>query len=100
MTDFADFAARVARSMGLTVRSSNDRSGRISSYYVTMPCGRRLRISDHDVPWTEDREARAGGRFCGSADIYASANAIRRPLWWRRAFTLAAAGRDVPGADA
>ena len=108
-------AARAARSMGLDVRKSTDRQGRVSSYYVEFrvprPSGwqgwwetrRTLRISDHDIPSTDARESRCGPcGFDGSADIYASADRCsdsHRGIWWRRALTLAVAGRSVPGGD-
>ena len=92
-------AARVARQMGFTVRASKDKCGRVSSYYVTPKSGGRpWRISDHDVPQTAEREARAnchGREFNGAASVYASADSHRRPLWWKRAFTLLEAGRNV-----
>jgi len=100
-------SARVARSLGFSVRSSTDRTGRVSSYYVTPPddvttCRRprAWRISDHDVPETGARAYQAevqGGHFDGGADVYASASPVRRSLWWKRAFSLLAAGRLVPG---
>ena len=99
-------AARVARQLGYSVRASRDRDGRVSSYYVreSVSGRRQLRISDHDVPWTLEREERAvstgRGFFEGSADIYASARPNRRPLWWRRAYRLAFDGRAVPGSRA
>ena len=97
-------AARVARSMGLYVKASTDRRGRVSSYYVEdITAGTsQIRISDHDVPSTWAREmaaeARGFGSYNGGADIYASATE-RRALWWQRAITLALHGRDVPGFD-
>ena len=91
-------AARVARKMGLIVKSSKSRNGNISSYYVQREFrGKRIRISDHDIPWTHTRDARTDGNFDGSADIYAAADPIRRNIWWQRAITLALAGREVPG---
>lgn len=96
-------AARVARGMGYRVSKSTDRHGRVSSYYVEeyWGSGERLRISDHDIPSTIQRESNAAfhghARFDGSADIYASDSPLRRPEWWRRAFLLAFNGRDVPG---
>ena len=57
-------AAREARKMGAEVRASKDRSGRISSYYIRMEDGHSLRISDHEIPSTPQREfmAMAHGR--------------------------------------
>jgi len=56
-------AARAARDMGLNVKSSKDKSGKISSYYVDTAQG-KVRISDHNLPWTPKREmmANAHGR--------------------------------------
>jgi hypothetical protein len=65
-------AAREARKAGFTVRSSSDRAGRVSSYYAERfdeATGKRvrIRISDHEIPWTPEREARAAdyGGFYG-----------------------------------
>ena len=89
-------AARVARKEGYFVRSSKDRRGRVSSYYVSSG-GTTLRVSDHDIPATWTRTRGGTDWFNGSAHIYASDSPIRRPEWWRRAFLLAFDGRDVPG---
>jgi hypothetical protein len=51
-------AARVARAMGLTVRASRDNGGRTSSYYVSR-IGYPLRISDHEIPSTAERDAKS-----------------------------------------
>ena len=98
-------AARVARQMGWSCKASHDHNGCVSSYYVSRPDNprRQLRVSDHDVPATDERHARAEMRGLashnGSADIYASDSDLRRPVWWRRAFALAFAERNVPGAE-
>ena len=92
-------AARAARQLGYHVRSSRDREGRVSSYYVEtfrtdgVPTF-RIRISDHDVPWNPIRDR--SGDFDGSADLYAT-SAGHSLTWWRRAIALSVHGRDVPG---
>mgnify|MGYP001565344305 CR=1 FL=1 len=89
-------AARAARALGFAVRASKDRGGCISSYY----CRRddlTLRISDHDIPSTPQRDyvAQMHGRDCH--DGYHGQQLIvdepRRYEWLRRAVMLAAAGR-------
>ena len=89
-------AARAARALGFVVRSSRDRAGRISSYY----CRRgdvTLRISNHDIPATPQRDyvAQMHGRDCH--DGYHGRQLIidepRRYEWLRRAVVLTAAGR-------
>lgn len=48
---------RKARAQGLTVRhTSTGRDGRVSSRYITLPDGREVRISDHHIPLTPERE--------------------------------------------
>ena len=90
-------AARVARSMGLHVKASKDKHGRISSYYVSKTFGsKQFRISDHDIPLTEKRNLQKEF-FDGGAHVYASAKPNRRNLWWKRAFLLLLNDRDVPG---
>ncbi len=100
-------AARIARSLGWDVRSSTDRAGRVSSYYCYPSIdwrGPPIRISDHEIPWTEMREQRA--QMAGSSfgyDGYRGLDLVidrpRSRTWLRRALMLAAAGRDVPGID-
>ena len=92
-------AARVARSMGFTVRASKNRAGRISSYYCRREgCG-QIRISDHEIPWTPAREAvaytMAGGGFDGYHGGQLIIDCKRSATWLRRALTLIAAGRSV-----
>jgi hypothetical protein len=88
-------AARVARAIGFKVRASKGRSGRISSYYATRG-GETLRISDHEIPTSLQREsnARYRGRF--SYDGFAGAELLidgeRSGTWLRRAIQLTAAG--------
>jgi hypothetical protein len=92
-------AAAVARRMGLRVRASMDRFERVSSYYCSTPDGSvRFRISDHEIPWTEEREERAaeGGGYFGYPGPQLILTRPRRPTWLRRAITLLVAGRDVP----
>jgi hypothetical protein len=90
--------ARQARALGLAVRASGDREGRVSSYYVAGPRG-VIRVSDHEIPWTEARDAvaRAHGAFCydgfGGPEIIVDRQ--RSTTWVRRALTLALAGRSV-----
>ena len=89
-------AARVARKMGYAVRASKGREGRVSSYYCS---GDKvfLRISDHEIPWTPERESRNEHR--GGFDGFHGAEIIiegdRREVWLRRAILLAANGRSV-----
>lgn len=90
-------AARVARKMGLDVRKSVSRNGRVSSYYCSTPGGKDFRISDHEIPWTAEREHMAvfHGRssytgFHGSEIII---DEPRSDVWLRRAIILARAGR-------
>jgi len=89
-------AARAARALGFTVRASKSRAGYISSYY----CRRgetTLRISDHDIPETPQREfmAREHGRdyYDGYHGRQLIVDEPRRYEWLRRAIVLAAAGR-------
>lgn len=95
-------AARVARSMGCTVRSSKDRAGRISSYYIRLKNGGpQVRISDHAIPPTTIRESRAamnGQDYSGYSGPELIIAGDRPALWLRRALALLLAGRDVPGA--
>ena len=89
-------AARAARALGFTVRASKSRAGYISSYY----CRRgetTLRISDHDIPETPQREfmAREHGRdyYDGYHGRQLIVDEPRRYEWLRRAIILAANGR-------
>jgi hypothetical protein len=91
-------AAAIARRLGLRVRSSKDRAGHVSSYYCTTSDGIRFRISNHEIPWTEEREfmaAERGGYF-GYPGPQLILTRPRRAEWLRRAITLLAAGRSVP----
>lgn len=92
-------AARVARKMGFQVRPSKDRRGRISSYYCESDA-RRLRISDHEIPWTETREMQSHtlghGGYAGYGGPELIVDQPRSRTWLRRAITLTAAGRVVP----
>ncbi len=91
-------AARVARRMGLHVRSSRDRAGRVSSYYARADGpGPVVRISDHEIPDTDRRAFMAAvhGRFeCGG---YPGPEILidrpRSATWLRRALILALAER-------
>ncbi|MBS4052214.1 MAG: hypothetical protein KGZ69_13550 [Methylomonas sp.] len=90
-------AAQMARDFGIAVRKSTDRNGRVSSYYCSAPGGEDFRISDHEIPWTAQRDgqARAHGHssytgFHGSEIII---DEPRSETWLRRAIILARAGR-------
>ena len=90
-------AARVARSEGFRVRASKGNDGKISSYYITRGSGSMIRISDHEIPWTAQRDnvARFNGRP-GYDGFYGAELIIDRPrsnTWIRRAITLVEAGR-------
>ena len=93
-------AARVARSIGWAVTSSQDRQGRVSSYYLRR-ADLTIRISDHDLPATPERDfmAQCHGRL--SHDGYHGPELIidapRSATWLRRAIILTAGGRCVPG---
>src|SRR5690606_29015795 len=96
-------AARIARAAGYRVRRSSDRAGRVSSYYVEIGHGPALRISDHLIPASARRDfvAACHGAPSGYAGYPGPELLIDRPrsvTWLRRAITLAAAGRCVPGA--
>lgn len=97
-------AARIARAAGYRVRRSSDRAGRVSSYYVELGHDRpALRISDHEIPATARRDfvAACHGAHSGYEGYRGPELLIDRPrsaTWLRRAITLAAAGRCVPGA--
>lgn len=89
-------AAAVARKMGLSVRKSQGRAGRVSSYYAAPPGGGRpIRISDHEIPWTQERDARAAdhGGFNGYPGAELILDRPRRAEWVRRWLALAMAGR-------
>lgn len=89
-------AAIVAREMGFSVRASESRKRRVSSYYATPPGGGRpIRISDHEIPWTPQRDARAAdyGGFNGYPGPELIIDGPRRRAWLRRWLLLAAAGR-------
>lgn len=92
-------AAREARKLGFTVRSSKSRDGRISSYYCTRE-DQSLRISDHDIPWKPHREFKATMHGRDGYDGYHGDQLIidapRSATWLRRAITLTAAGRGIP----
>lgn len=91
-------AARIARALGFHVRASH-MHGRVSSYYCRRG-DQSLRISDHAIPSTVQRElvARLHGRE--SYDGYHGHELIidraRSATWLRRAIILTAAGRSVP----
>lgn len=89
-------AAAVARKMGFSVRKSESRAGRVSSYYATpRGGGRPIRISDHEIPWTPERDARAAdhGGFNGYPGAELILDRPRRAEWVRRWLALALAGR-------
>lgn len=90
-------AARIARKMGLDVRKSTNRAGRVSSYYCSAETGETFRLSDHEIPWTPARSAQAElyGRFCyqgfNGTEIIIDKPQSKTRL--RRRILLAAAGR-------
>lgn len=92
-------AARIARAKGWSVRASRDRQGRISSYYVSRfdRSAAPIRISDHEIPETEDRLTKAAMHGAFQYDGYRGPQIIitrpRSATWIRRALTLAEAGR-------
>lgn len=90
-------AARVARGMGLAVRSSKDRAGRVSSYYAVPADGRTIRISDHLIPWTPTRATKAAftgrGGYSGYPGVEIIIDRPRSKTWIRRALILAINGR-------
>ena len=92
-------AARIARSMGLDVRSSTAKTGRISSYYARDRHGATIRISDHEIPATAQREfmAQAHGQVCynGYHGVEVIIDRPRTKTWIRRAITLAVNGRSI-----
>lgn len=90
---------QVAAACGLTVSASTDADGDVSSYYVDAG-RRRIRISDHMIPLTDRREDDAAfqGRSAGFRGIEIILFAPHSETWLRRAITLAAAGRSIPGA--
>lgn len=88
--------ARIARQMGFLVTASRARNGRVSSYYLGED--RMIRLSDHAIPATALREARAfaRGEFCyngwgGGVEIILEG--WRSDTWLRRRLLLARAGR-------
>jgi hypothetical protein len=91
-------AAAIARRLGLRVRASRTRDGRVSSYYCTTCDGLRFRLSDHEIPWTEQREFMASerGGYFGYPGLQLVLTRPRRTEWLRRAVVLLAAGRSVP----
>ena len=94
-------AARIARKLGFAVRSSKDRRGRVSSYYLSSLDGPTIRVSDHDIPATAERVSNAafhGRSYNGFAGPELLITDPRSSTWLRRALMLTAAGRDVPGA--
>lgn len=92
-------AARAARSLGFAVRSSTDRHGLVSSYYVSAG-DKKIRLSDHDIPATAMRDAasyeRTGSFYTGFQGPELILDQPRRYLWLRRAITLLANGRALP----
>lgn len=89
-------AAAVARKMGFSVRKSESLRGLVSSYYATPPGGGRpIRISDHEIPWTPARDARAAdhGGFNGYPGTELILDEPRRAEWVRRWLFLALDGR-------
>lgn len=89
-------AARAARKLGFKVRASSGRNRTVSSYYCHCDKG-SLRISDHDIPSTPQREFMAREHGRDTYNGYHGAQLIidqpRRYEWLKRAIILAAAGR-------
>lgn len=95
-------AAREARKAGFTVRKSENRCGRVSSYYVRLGTGPQIRISEHVIPTNLAREARAidatGFGYAGYPGPEILIDRERSALWIQRALTLAMRGRSVGAA--
>lgn len=95
-------AARVARKLGFSVRSSKNQAGRISSYYAYPNPQERtaIRISDHEIPATAKRDFMAQERGGSQYDGYHGAELIitepRNETWLRRALILLANDRYPP----
>jgi hypothetical protein len=92
-----------ARTCGLTVRTSEDQDGDVSSYYLAgKDTQRTIRVSDHEIPATMKRESEAEFRGYGFYTGYRGPQVIirepRSETWLRRAILLAANGRSTPGA--
>ena len=88
-------AARIARAMGFDVKKSTDCNNHVSSYYATRdPFGKPVRISDHDLPVTRQRDIMShmhggGSPFAGQIIIMEPMSKTRL----RRLIVLAEAGR-------
>lgn len=92
-------AARIARKMGLDVRASTSHDYKVSSYYCSDRTGVNFRISDHEIPWTFERECMAVAHGRSSYTGFHGPEIIldrpRSATWIRRAIILARAGRVV-----
>ena len=82
-------AARAARSLGYKVRSSKF-DGLISSYYIDklsedgIDTVKTLRVSDHEIPWTEERESRSVGFYQGyEGQEIISPDTPKDNAWWK-----------------
>lgn len=86
-------AARVARKYGYDVRKSTDARGRVSSYYVTRENKQPVRISDHYLPMTTQRQCNhdyyGGSPFSGEIII----DSVMSECRIRRLLVLAENGR-------
>ena len=74
-------AAQIAREMGYSVRASQSKHGRVSSYYLTKPLDwpfdkQPIRISDHELPLHFERINAADPL----SDPFSAEIIIRKPL--------------------
>ena len=80
---------RAARKRGWQVgHTSVDRAGRASSRYIDVPDVGRVRLSDHDLPMTMEREYRQGigGGPSWAGEIIVDESNWSKPLdWWMKA---------------
>lgn len=96
-------AARTARQNGWHVRSSKSRDGTVSSYYAseyspTLNRMVKLRISDHEIPWSQFRDDAAfdRGKIYGFEGFDGPEIIVDKPLtstFILRSLTLALHGR-------
>jgi hypothetical protein len=93
--------AKEAQRQGMTVRSSTSKDGGISSYYAKAEQGPQIRISDHEIPWTDARESQAVMSGRNSYDGYNGPQiTLSKPHsdgWVKRALLLAKNNRSVSG---
>lgn len=88
---------REARRRGWQVRhTSQAKNGRVSSRYIVVPGHGEARVSDHELPWTPERQDRrdSGRRTSWNGEVVIGSQwwSVRLETWMRRV-ALAAAGR-------